>query len=198
MPEGEGKKLIVAKCQLCHTLERVVTSHRTRDDWDGLIAQMVEQGAALNDAESKTVVDYLATNYSPQGAAATTSAAGAIVDPGQAQFTAPPDSLGLAKGVMMSIVAGDPTKPGLFSVLFKLPANQMIPPHWQSIDVDSVVLRGSYELGNGDSFDATKLQEVNAGELVHIPAQTHQFGRAKAETIVLLYGVGPLSISWGQ
>jgi hypothetical protein len=206
MPDGDGKKLIVAKCQLCHTLERVVTSHRTKDDWQAVIALMVEQGADLTDDQSKTVVDYLAANYPPKGAAAPAGAAGstpgaapsAIVDPDQTQFTAAPDTLGVPSGVTMAVVSGDPTKPGLFSVLFKLPADQMIPPHWQSTDVDSVVLRGTYELGNGDSYDASKLQAVSPGQVVHIPAQTHQFGHAKGATVVLLYGVGPLSITWGK
>ncbi len=204
MPDGDGKKLIVAKCQLCHTLERVVTSHRTKDDWEAVVALMVEQGASLSDDESKTVVDYLATNYPPNGAAAPAGAAMAgtapsvIVDPDQASFTAPPDSLGLPKGVMTAVVSGDPTKPGLFSVLFKLPTDQMIPPHWQSTDVDSVVLRGTYELGNGDTYDAGKLQAVNTGQVVHIPAQSRQFGHAKGATVVLIYGIGPLSITWGQ
>jgi hypothetical protein len=203
MPEGDGKKLIVAKCQLCHTLERVVTAHRTKDDWEAVIALMVEQGASLTDDESKTVVDYLVANYPAKGAAAPGAAApggGAplmIVDPDQASFTTPPDSLGFPKGVTMAIVSGDPAKPGLFSVLLKLAPDQTVPPHWLSVDVDSVDLRGSYQLGTGDSFDAAKLQAVNPGQVVHIPAQSHQFGQAKGTTVVLLYGVGPLSITWG-
>jgi len=208
LPDGDGKPIIVAKCQLCHTLERVVTSHRTKDDWQAVISLMVEQGADLTDDQSKTVVDYLASNFPPKGAAAPAAASAggsapaagpsAIVDPDQTQFTAPPDSLGVPSGVTMAVVSGDPTKPGLFSVLFKLPADQQIPPHWQSSDVDLVVLRGTYELGNGDAYDATKLQPINAGEVIHIPAQTHQFGHAKGATVVLLYGVGPLSITWGK
>jgi quercetin dioxygenase-like cupin family protein len=216
MPDGEGKTIIVAKCQLCHTLERVVTSHRTKDDWQAVISLMVEQGADLTDDQTKTVVDYLATNYPPKGAATpvaatagsvpTSTAAGsapapapsAIIDPDQTQFTAAPDTLGFPSGVTMAVVSGDPTKPGLFSILLKLPADQQIPPHWQASDVDMVVLRGTYELGNGDMYDASKLQAINPGQLIHIPAQTHQFGHAKTATVVLLYAVGPLSITWNK
>lgn len=213
MPDGDGKKIIAAKCQLCHTLERVVTSHRTKDDWQSVIDQMVEQGAALSDDETKAVVDYLASNYPPKDAAASPAAASGtaptagpasgaatamIIDPDQAQFAAAPDSLGLPKGVTMAVVSGDPTKAGLFSVLLKLPASQTIPPHWESTDVDFVVLRGAYQAGSGDAFDASKLQAINAGQVVHVPAQTHQFGQAKDATVVLVYGVGPLSITWGQ
>jgi hypothetical protein len=202
MPDGDGKKLIVAKCQLCHTLERVVTSHRAKEDWDAVIALMVEQGASLTDDESKTVVDYLATNYPVKGAAAPGAAAAGgmapttIVDPDQASFTTPPDSLGFPKGVAMAVVSGDPAKTGLFSVLLKLPPDQIIAPHWLAVDADSVVLRGSYQLGSGDAFDAGKLQAVNAGQMVHIPAQAHQFGQAKGPTVLLLYGVGPLAVNW--
>jgi hypothetical protein len=66
MPEGDGKTLIVTKCQICHTLERVVTSHRTKDDWEVLVELMVEQGAPITDNESKTVVEYLFANYGPR------------------------------------------------------------------------------------------------------------------------------------
>ena len=222
MPDGEGKKIIVAKCQLCHTLERVVTSHRTKDDWQSVIDLMVEQGASLTDDETKTVVDYLATNYPAKsdsasgagtpgaaaaGAAPAASTPGesapgavptAIVDPDQTQFTSAPTSLGFPNGVAMAVVSGDPAKPGLFSVLLKLPPDQMIAPHWQSTDVDLVVLRGTYQIGNGDTFDASKLQTINAGEIVHVPAQSHQFGQAKGAAVLLLYGVGPLSVTWGQ
>lgn len=222
MPDGDGKKIITAKCQLCHTLERVVTSHRTKDDWESVINLMVEQGAALSDDETKTVIDYLAANYPPKDASApaagAASAAGGssaapaaggpgsapggsatmVVDPDQAQFAPPPDSLGMPKGITMAVVSGDPTKPGLFSILLKLPADLMIPAHWQSTDVDFVVLRGTYQVGNGDAFDASKLQGITPGQMVHVPAQSHQFGQAKGATVVLLYGVGPLSINWGQ
>ena len=212
MPDGDGKKLIVAKCQLCHTLERVVTAHRTKDDWDSIISQMVEQGAALSDDESKTVTDYLAANYSPGSPAAAASGTAAtlaqapgaatgasatmIVDPDQTQFTAIPDSLGFPKGVTMAVVSGDPTKAGLFSFLLKLPADQMVPPHSESGDADLVVLRGTYEVGNGSTFDATKLQAINAGGVLHLPAQARHFGHAKGATVILLYGVGPLSLTW--
>ena len=211
MPDGDGKKLIVAKCQLCHTLERVVNSHRTRDDWQSIIDMMVEQGAALSEDETKSVVDYLAANYSPAspaaasapgapaaaaGSAALGASPSAVVDPDQVQFTAIPDALGFPKGITMAAVSGDPAKPGLFSFLLKIPADQMVPPHSESGDVDVVVLRGTYEVGNGASFDAAKLQAINAGGVLHIPAQARHFGHAKGATVILLYGVGPLSLAW--
>jgi cytochrome c5/quercetin dioxygenase-like cupin family protein len=210
MPDGAGKKIIVEKCQVCHSLERIVTSRREKDDWQAVIDLMVEEGATLTDDEAKTVVNYLAANYGPNGpsAAAPVTAAAAppasasapstIVDPDQTQFATPPDSMGLPSTVQMSMISGDFTKPGLFSALMKLPADQKIDPHSQSVDLNLVVLRGVYEVGNGDTYDAGKLQPLNAGEVVRFPAQLRHFGHARGATVILVYGVGPVSMSWGS
>jgi quercetin dioxygenase-like cupin family protein len=206
MPDGAGKKLIVEKCQLCHSLERVVTSQRAKDDWQAVIDLMVEEGAPLTDDETKTVVNYLAANYglkgigqpspAPPTATPTPSAPSMIVDPDQTQFVTPPDSLGLPASVQLSMITGDFSKPGLFSALVKLPDGQKLDPHWLSTDLNLVVLRGTYEWGNGDTYDTGKLQPVIAGEVVRVPAQAHHFGLAKGATVFLVYGVGPVSMSW--
>ena len=210
MPDGAGKKIIVEKCQVCHSLERIVTSRREKDDWQAVIDLMVEEGATVTDDEVKTVVNYLSANYGPNGPAAAApvtpaaappaaaSAPSTIVDPDQTQFVTPPDSMGLPSTVQMSMISGDFTKPGLFSALMKLPADQKIDPHSQSVDLNLVVLRGTYEVGNGDTYDAGKLQPLNAGEVVRFPAQLRHFGHAKGATVILVYGVGPVSMTWGS
>ena len=163
MPDGDGKKIIAAKCQLCHTLERVVPRIAPKDDWQSVIDLIVEQGAALSDDETEETVDRLscrqlsaqrrrrargirccaagASGAAPAGGAAPTM----IIDPDQTQFNAAPDSLGLPSGTTMATVSGDSGKPGLFSILLKFPpAPQMVRPHWMSTDVDLVVLRGTF------------------------------------------------------
>jgi len=205
MPDGAGKKIIVEKCQICHSLERVVTSRRGKDDWQAVIDLMVEEGAPLTDDETKTVVNYLAANYGPTGSleptpapAPAAPAPSMIVDPDQTQFAAPPDSLGLPASVQVSMITGDFSRPGLFSALVKLPDGQKLDPHWLSTDLTLVVLRGTYQWGNGETFDAGKLQPVNAGQVIKIPAQTHHFGQAKGATVFLVYGVGPVSMTWAS
>jgi quercetin dioxygenase-like cupin family protein len=210
LPEGNAKTIIVAKCQLCHTLERVVTSNRPKSEWDDLIQVMIGRGAPVSSDEAPIVVDYLAANFGPAGsppaaaqpaspgqssATAEGSAKNLVVDPDQAQFLAAPASLGFPDSVKMSIISGDPSKPGLFSVLLKLPASAVIAPHWASVDVNIVALRGTFGFAEGDTFDAAKLQTLNPGAVLHVPAQTHHFAQAKDSTIILFYGVGPLSIT---
>ena len=210
LPEGSAKSIIVEKCQLCHTLERVVTSNRAKSEWDELIQVMIGRGAPVSSDEAPIVVDYLAANFGPAGsqpaaaqpaspgqssAAPEGSAKNLVVDPDQAQFSGAPASLGLPDSVKMSIISGDPSKPGLFSVLLKLPAGAVIAPHWASVDVNIVALRGTFGFAEGDTFDATKLQTLNLGAVLHVPAQMHHFAQAKDSTVILLYGVGPLSVS---
>jgi quercetin dioxygenase-like cupin family protein len=210
LPEGNAKTIIVAKCQLCHTLERVVTSNRAKSDWDDLIQVMIGRGAPVSSDEVPIVVDYLAANFGPAGsqpaaaqpaspgqssATPDGSAKNLVVDPDQAQFSSAPASLGFPDSVKMSIISGDPSKPGLFSVLLKLPASAVIAPHWASVDVNIVALRGTFGFAEGDTFDAAKLQTLAPGAVLHVPAQTHHFAQAKDSTVILLYGVGPLSIT---
>jgi len=207
MPEGEGKKLIVQRCQLCHSLENVVNSHRSKDDWAALVDMMIENGATLTDSETDTVIDYLAANYGPKSqpmgnapspapASSLLTTTATILDPDQARFTAPPESLGFPVGAQMCAISGDFSKQSSFSFLLKFPVDQRIEPHSQSVDFQVVVLRGVLELGFGPTYDPSKLQAVGAGEIVGLPARSYQFEHAKGEVTVLFYGTGPLSMNW--
>jgi sugar lactone lactonase YvrE len=70
LPEGEGKAIVEAKCGQCHFLYRLTQMRWTHNNWEKKIAWMRErihdrQGAVdLTDQEEKTVVDYLAKNFS--------------------------------------------------------------------------------------------------------------------------------------
>jgi hypothetical protein len=209
LPDGNAKTIVVAKCQFCHTLERVLTSSRTKGEWDDLVQLMISRGAPLSSDETPAVVDYLAANFGPGSQPPATqpatpaqasggpegSAKNLVVDPDQAQFSSAPTSLGLPEGVKMAIISGDLSKPGLFSLLLKLPASTVIAPHWASVDVNIVALRGTFGFAEGDTFDATKLQAMNPGAVLRVPAQMHHFAQAKDSTVILFYGVGPLSFT---
>jgi virginiamycin B lyase len=70
LPEGAGKEIVEAKCGQCHFLRRLTQMRWTHDNWEQKIAWMRERiherpGAQdLTDQEQKTVVDYLAKNFS--------------------------------------------------------------------------------------------------------------------------------------
>ena len=70
LPEGEGKAIVQAKCGQCHFLHRLTQMRWTHKNWEKKISWMRERvherpGAVdLTDQEEKTVVDYLAKNFS--------------------------------------------------------------------------------------------------------------------------------------
>jgi virginiamycin B lyase len=70
MPEGAGKAIVEQKCTQCHFMWRMTQQRWSHDNWEKKIAWMRERihekrGAVdLTDEEAKTVVDYLAANYS--------------------------------------------------------------------------------------------------------------------------------------
>ena len=63
LPDGHGKDLVQTRCGLCHDLERVATVKRRKQDWPGIVANMVAWGATATPAEAQTMSDYLAANF---------------------------------------------------------------------------------------------------------------------------------------
>ena len=68
MPEGDGKRLVVARCHNCHSLETTINAHHDRKEWDATIQRMVNLGTYLTDDDRKLVLDYLVANYPPKDA----------------------------------------------------------------------------------------------------------------------------------
>jgi hypothetical protein len=58
-----GQALMQARCSVCHSLERVTTSHKTADQWKTTVDRMINNGAQLSPQEEQTLINYLAQNY---------------------------------------------------------------------------------------------------------------------------------------
>jgi cytochrome c5 len=63
LPDGHGKELVETRCGLCHDLERVATIKRHKQDWPGIVANMVARGATATPEEAQAITDYLAANF---------------------------------------------------------------------------------------------------------------------------------------
>ena len=62
LPDGEGKKILLASCTSCHDLEEV-TKFRgfyARDEWRDIVQTMVDYGATLEEGQGEVLVEYLA------------------------------------------------------------------------------------------------------------------------------------------
>ena len=119
-----------------------------------------------------------------------------IVDSDKANFVPVPVSVGLPTPIEMSLVAGDPARPGPFSILLKIPAGQVIAPHWHPAEENVVPLGGTLEFGDGSKFEESKLQPLTPGSVAHMPATMRHFARAEGVATVLVYGMGPFVITY--
>lgn len=68
LPDGNGKQLVLAACQRCHTLSRIVDAELWTYQWRETVQNMIGRGAALNPEDAEIVVQYLAKNFRPSGA----------------------------------------------------------------------------------------------------------------------------------
>ncbi len=106
---------------------------------------------------------------------------------------APPS---LPAGAKMVVLQGDPTKEGMFTLLFKVPDGFKIPPHTHPADEHVTVLSGMFFMGTGSKFDTSKGKELPAGSFVLMPKGMQHFAWVKGETIIQLHGIGPWGINY--
>ena len=64
-PAAPQRDLVVRTCAACHAPEIVVAKRHTVDEWDEIIAKMVDRGALATDSEQEQILQYLATFFGP-------------------------------------------------------------------------------------------------------------------------------------
>jgi mono/diheme cytochrome c family protein len=63
LPDGNGEPIVESRCSLCHGVDRVVATKRTRVQWTSIVNRMLYLGAPLTPDQARTVLDYLSTNF---------------------------------------------------------------------------------------------------------------------------------------
>jgi quercetin dioxygenase-like cupin family protein len=117
-----------------------------------------------------------------------------FVTPADVKWGEPPPVL--AKGVMFTVVSGDPGKAGAFTVRLKMPAGYKIAPHWHPTDEHVTVLSGTFALGMGEKFDAATMKDLPAGSYGLLPAEMRHFAMAKTAAVVQVHGTGPFVLNY--
>ncbi len=62
-PAAPEHDLVVRVCSGCHVPEMVTAKRHTADEWDEIIAKMVDHGAQATDAEQDQILAYLVRFY---------------------------------------------------------------------------------------------------------------------------------------
>jgi hypothetical protein len=102
-----------------------------------------------------------------------------------------PDRSGL-EGVRTTILFGDPSKPGMYSILLYVPAHTTIPAHSHRDNRMATVIIGTWRIGYGNVFDAAGLKELPPGSIYSEPGAHSHFAQTRNEPVLLhIVGYGP-------
>lgn len=114
------------------------------------------------------------------------------VVPGDVKWGAAPPSL--PPGAQMAVLAGDPTKSGIFTVRLKTPAGYKIPLHTHPTDEGVTVISGTASFTMGGGSGAAKT--LPAGGFVLMPAGMQHSAAATSDAILQVTAQGPFVINY--
>ena len=115
--------------------------------------------------------------------------------PDQIKFGPVPPAL--PPGAQLAVLEGDPMGPsGDYTIRLKMPDGYRIAPHWHPKRENVTVVSGSFKVGMGDSFDASKMEVFPAGSFAYLDPSMHHYGMAVGETVVQVHGAAPFQINY--
>jgi quercetin dioxygenase-like cupin family protein len=103
---------------------------------------------------------------------------------------------GLPSGSKVSVLSGDPSKEGPFTIRVMFPANYKVPPHTHPTVENVVVLEGSLFMGSGEQFAEDKATQLSVHGFSAIPANSPHYVFTKEKTMVQIHAIGPFSIKY--
>ena len=108
-----------------------------------------------------------------------------------------PAPASLPKGMMITLLAGDPAKPGPFTLRLTMPANTVIALHTHSKDESVTVISGDFYHGHDKTIDKSKGTEVHSGGFVFLPADhVHSLWTGSEPAVIQVTGTGPFGVQY--
>ena len=102
----------------------------------------------------------------------------------------------LPPGAQMAVLSGDPGKAAPYSVRLKFPAGYAVPAHSHPGDENVSVVTGELFLGMGDKLNKSSATGLTPGGYALMPAGMNHYAFTKAETTIVLYGIGPVGFKY--
>ncbi len=124
--------------------------------------------------------------------------------PGQAEFKSVlPEEIDwkpfseFPPSVRITIIVGQPSKPGPYLIRVKVPGGMKLMPHKHPEDRVYTVISGVFYIGLGDQFDPDKLEAYPPGAVIVLPGNSPQFHLAKSgDYVTQVAATGPLGIEY--
>lgn len=117
------------------------------------------------------------------------------VTPGEVKWPAPAaGGVGTSgvSGTQTVVLKGDPTKPGMYTLLLRVGPNTRIDAHAHPDDRVATVISGTWYFGYGQEFNEGALKALPAGSFYTEPPNTNHFAMTRAEGVTIqITGMGP-------
>lgn len=102
----------------------------------------------------------------------------------------------LESGAEVSVLEGDPSESGVFTMRIKMPDGFFISPHWHPNVERVTVISGTFLLGDGETLNRSNTQPLEAGSYTSMPPEMVHYAIAEGETVIQLTSVGPWIINY--
>lgn len=100
-------------------------------------------------------------------------------------------------GIRTTILYGDPTKAGPYTIEIRVPPNTRIAAHGHRDSRTAVVVAGAWYFGYGGKADEALVKALPPGSFYSEPAGVDHFAMTKSEgASVYIFGVGPTSTDY--
>ena len=107
------------------------------------------------------------------------------------------DAPSMGPNVKLAILEGDPKLAQPFTFRVKFPPNFKVAPHTHPVYERVTVIAGTFSLGIGAKFDASKARAFPTGGVAIMPPGMPMFAYASnEETIIQIHGTGPWGITY--
>jgi quercetin dioxygenase-like cupin family protein len=95
-------------------------------------------------------------------------------------------------GIQTVVLKGDPSKPGLYTLLLRVGPNTKIQSHAHPDDRIATVLSGTWYFGYGREFNEGALKALPPGSVYTEPPNANHFAMTRGEGVVVqITGTGP-------
>jgi hypothetical protein len=102
-------------------------------------------------------------------------------------------------GTQTVILKGDPTKPGLYTMLLRVGPNTKIEAHAHPDDRVATVISGTWYFGYGKQFNESALKMLPPGSVYTEPPSTNHFAMTRGEGVTIqITGTGPSGTTYAD
>lgn len=108
-----------------------------------------------------------------------------------------PAPAALPRGIEISIVMGDPDKPGPFVLRLKIPPATTIAPHTHATDETVTLLTGSLVHDMGEKVVESRGEPFREGGFLYLPANMpHSLWTKDQPAVIQVNGTGPFGLNY--